>query len=106
MVSLNPPVCDFGANIVNFSLLNIDGKTVTLNDVQGPNGTLIMFICNHCPYVKAITERLVEDVKELQNQGIGVAAIMSNAAEMVEADSFENMQIFAKINGFIRTHHR
>jgi len=100
MVSLNPPVCDFGANIVNFSLLNIDGKTVTLNDVQGPNGTLIMFICNHCPYVKAITERLVEDVIELQNQGIGVAAIMSNAAEMVEADSFENMQIFAKINGF------
>jgi len=100
MVSLNPPVCDFGAAIIDFSLPNIDGRTVTLKDVQGPNGTLIMFICNHCPYVKAITDRLVEDVIELQGQGIGVTAIMSNAQEMVEADSFENMQIFAKTNGF------
>jgi len=100
MVSLNPPVCDFDADIVDFCLKNIDGKTVTLADVQGANGTLIMFICNHCPYVKAISRRLVEDVAELQENGIGVAAIMSNASELVEADSFENMKIFADVNGF------
>ena len=95
MVSTETPICDFGWKAVDFNLQGVDGKTYSLADVAGPNGTLVMFICNHCPYVKAIADRLVRDVKELQDLGIGVIAIMSNDPTDYPADSFENMKIVA-----------
>ena len=94
------PICNFGWQAPDFELKGIDGKSRTLKDISGAKGTLLMFICNHCPYVKAVITRLLEDARVLQEEGIGVAAIMSNATEQVEADSFENMQIFAETHGF------
>ena len=90
-----PPVCDFGWKARDFSLLGIDGKTHTLESVRGANGTLVMFICNHCPYVKSVIGRIVRDVQDLQNAGIGAVAIMSNDVEAYPEDSFENMKSFA-----------
>ena len=96
MVSLETPVCDFGRPAVDFSLPGIDGKKYTLKDCAGENGLLVMFICNHCPYVKAIRERLVRDTKELRDKhGINSVAIMSNDPSLYEEDSFENMQKIA-----------
>jgi peroxiredoxin len=92
MVSLETPVCDFDADAIDFSLPGVDGKTWTLQACQGENGLLVMFICNHCPYVKAIRERLVRDTKELQKHGINSVAIMSNDPALYEEDSFENMK--------------
>jgi len=100
MVSLQTPICDFGWKAIDFSLQGVDGKTWTLADVGGRNGTLIIFICNHCPYVKAILDRLVRDVKELQDRGIGVIAIMSNDPTDHPEDSFKNMKIVAETNSF------
>lgn len=100
MVAMETPVCQFGWQAVDFSLPGVDGKTHTLQDVRGPNGTLIMFICNHCPYVKAVVDRLVDDVKQLQAKGIGAAAIMPNDTVNYPGDSFENMQVFARDHGF------
>ena len=94
------PICNFGWKAVSFELSGVDGNSYDLASVRGSKGTLLMFICNHCPYVKAIITRLVEDVKVLQNEGIGVAAIMPNATELVEADSVDNMKIFAETHGF------
>ena len=96
MVSLNPPVCDFGQAAIDFSLPGVDGETWTLQQCTGPNGLLVMFICNHCPYVKAIRERLVRDCKELQQHGISSVAIMSNDPKDYPEDSFENMQKIAQ----------
>ena len=84
----------------SFTLKNIDGSMVSLDDVKGENGTVIMFICNHCPYVKAIIDRLVETCKTLQNMGVGCVAIMPNDTENYPADNFENMQKFAKEHSF------
>ena len=95
-----PPICDFGWQAVDFALEGVDGKTYRLDDVRGPNGTLVMFICNHCPYVKAVIGRLVRDVTELQALGIGAIAIMPNDTEAYPADSFENMKAFAAGHGF------
>lgn len=95
-----PPVCDFGWQAQTFSLPGTDGRTWTLDDVRGERGTLVMFICNHCPYVKSIVDRIVRDAKDLQGLGIGVAAICSNDATAYPADSFENMAGFARENGF------
>ena len=92
MVSLETPVCDFGLAASDFSLPGVDGKTWTLADCKGEKGLLIMFICNHCPYVKAIRERIVRDCKLLKEQGINSVAIMSNDAFLYEEDSFENMK--------------
>ena len=92
MVSLETPVCDFGAPAVDFELPGIDGKNWTLKDCAGENGLLVMFICNHCPYVKAIRERLVRDTRELLEHGINSVAIMANDPSQYEEDSFENMQ--------------
>jgi len=100
MVSLETPICDFGWKAPEFSLPATDGKTYSLADVQGPNGTLVMFICNHCPYVKAIADRLVRDTKALQEKGIGVIAIMSNDPADYEEDSFENMKKVAEAQGY------
>ncbi len=100
MVSLETPICDFGWKAVNFSLEGVDGETYGLEDVRGPNGLLVMFICNHCPYVKAILDRLVRDVSELQDKGIGVIAVMSNDPTDYPEDSFDNMKTVAQANGF------
>ena len=96
MVSLQTPVCDFGKPAIDFSLPGVDGKTWALQDCKGPNGLLVMFICNHCPYVKAVRERIVRDTRELLDYGIKSVAIMSNDPALYEEDSFENMQRVAK----------
>ena len=92
MVSLETPVCDFGAPAIDFELPGIDGKNWTLKDCAGEKGLLVMFICNHCPYVKAIRERLVRDTKALLDYGINSVAIMANDPAQYEEDSFENMK--------------
>jgi len=98
-MAAQPPVCDFGWRAVDFSLEGIDGQTYTLERVRGPNGTLVMFICNHCPYVKSVIGRIVREVAALQAHGIGAIAIMSNDTEAYPEDSFENMQAFAAEHG-------
>lgn len=100
MVRMETPVCDFGWKAVDFSLPGVDGKTYTLKDVAGPNGLLVMFICNHCPYVKAVIERIVRDVKELKSLGIGAVAIMANDPAEYPEDSFDNMKAVAERLGF------
>ena len=96
MVSLETPVCDFGLAAPNFSLPGVDGKTWTLQDCAGEKGLLVMFICNHCPYVKAVRERIVRDTRELMEHGINSVAIMSNDPSLYEEDSFENMKKIAE----------
>lgn len=96
MVSLQTPICDFGWPAPDFKLRGVDGKTYSLADVRGPNGTLVMFICNHCPYVKAIRPRLVRDLKELKAMGVNAIAIMSNDPTDYPEDGFEHMQAVAK----------
>lgn len=96
----HPPICDFGWKARDFSLPGTDGRTWTLQDVQGERGTLIIFICNHCPYVKSIIDRIVRDISELQGHGIGVAAICSNDETTHPDDSFDKMKVFAEANGF------
>ena len=95
MVSLTTPVCDFGWKAPDFDLPGVDGKRYRLADVKGPNGLLIMFICNHCPYVKAVRSRIVRDAKELLQQGIHCVAISANDATTFPEDSFEDMQRIA-----------
>jgi len=92
MVSLQTPICNFGSKAVDFDLPGIDGKRYRLASAAGKNGLLVMFICNHCPYVKAIRERLVRDTLELQQFGINSIAIMSNDPAEYEEDSFDNMK--------------
>ncbi len=92
MVSLQTPVCEFGRPAVDFALPGVDGKVWTLDDCRGEKGTLVMFICNHCPYVKAIRDRLVRDTRELLEHGVKSVAIMSNDPSLYEEDSFENMK--------------
>ncbi|MEL7117357.1 MAG: thioredoxin family protein [Pseudomonadota bacterium] len=91
MALMKPPVCDFGTPAPEFTLPATDGKTYTRDDVAGPNGMLIIFMCNHCPYVKAIFDRLTRDARDLQALGIGVAGISANDAESYPDDSFDNM---------------
>ncbi|MFN0195007.1 MAG: thioredoxin family protein [Aestuariivirga sp.] len=95
-----PPVCDFGWKAVDFTLPGTDGRTYALRDVAGPNGTLIAFICNHCPYVKAIIGKLVRDAAELKELGIGTVAISSNDDVAYPQDGFEPMKDFARQHGF------
>jgi peroxiredoxin len=94
------PICDFGKKAVPFKLKSTEGKIISLEDLKGENGTLIMFICNHCPYVKAITKDIVEDCNELKKLGINSIAISSNDPTNYPEDSFENMIEFAKKNEF------
>lgn len=93
-------ICNFGWKARNFELKGVDGKTYSLADVRGPKGSLVVFICNHCPYVRSAIGRLVEEVKALKAIGIGTIAINSNDAESYPEDSFENMKAFAKEHGF------
>ena len=94
------PICDFGWKAPDFNLPGTDGKTCSLGDIAGPNGTLVMFICNHCPYVMAIIDRLVRDAKELQDHGIGIVAISSNDVENYPEDSFDLMKLLAEDQNF------
>ncbi len=96
MTLLETPVCDFGRKAHDFNLVNINGKTMNLDDCRGENGLLIMFISNHCPYVKAIQTQLVKDTRLLREYGINSVAIMPNDTESYPEDSFENMQRVAK----------
>ncbi|MCP4933499.1 MAG: thioredoxin family protein [bacterium] len=99
-MSVKTPICDFGWSAPEFSLPATDGKTYTLEDLKGENGLLIMFICNHCPYVKSVIDRIVRDAIELQGLGIHTVAICANDANDYPEDSFENMAVFAKQHGF------
>ncbi len=95
-----PPICEFGWKAVDFELDGVDGKSYGLQDIRGPKGTLIMFICNHCPYVRSIVDRIVRDAKDLEAEGIRSIAIMSNDTEAYPDDSFDNMKSFAERHGF------
>lgn len=92
MASIKTPVCEYGLPAIDFSLKGIDGQIWTLEKCQGPKGIVVMFICNHCPYVKAIQDKLVRDTLELRDHGIFSVAIMSNNADDYPEDSFENMK--------------
>ena len=100
MALLETPICNFGERARDFTLISTANKKVSLNDVKGKNGTLIMFICNHCPYVKAVISSIVQDVNFLEGEGIKSAAIMSNDVNEYSEDSFENMISFAKQHNF------
>ena len=97
---IQTPICDFGQKAHDFQLKSTDNKIISLDDVKGENGTLIMFICNHCPYVKAVTKDIVEDCKKLKDLGVNSVAICANDAENYPEDSFDNMILFAKKNQF------
>ena len=94
------PICDFGKKALPFELKSTDNKIISLEDIKGENGTLIMFICNHCPYVKAITKEMVEDCAELKKIGVNSVAICSNDSVNYPEDSFENMIKFSNENKF------
>jgi peroxiredoxin len=99
-MAVHTPICDFGWPAPDFSLPGTDGRIWTLADVRGPRATLIVFICNHCPYVKAVIDRLVRDAHALLDQGVGIAAICSNDPVQYPDDSFENMKRMAETHGF------
>tara|TARA_Y100001970_G_scaffold288908_1_gene417654 strand:+ start:807 stop:1361 length:555 start_codon:yes stop_codon:yes gene_type:complete len=100
MTLTKTPICNFGEKAKDFNLKSVENKQISLNDIRGKNGTLIMFICNHCPYVKAVIKDLVDDVKFLDKLGIKSVAIMSNDVKNYPEDSFENMISFSKLNNF------
>ena len=105
MALTKTPICDFGKKAEDFKLKSIDNKFISLDDVKGTNGTLVMFICNHCPYVKAIVKDLVEDCKNLKSEGVNSVAIMSNDTKNYPEDSFDKMILFAKNNNFGELHY-
>lgn len=99
MALIQPPVCDFDLPAPDFALPGVDGRVWTRDQCLGTNGLLVMFICNHCPYVQAIRERIVRDALELLPLGIKSVAIMPNDTVNYPEDSFENMrQIAARFN--------
>ena len=100
MALTKTPICNFGEKAKDFNLKSIENKQLSLKNVRGENGTLIMFICNHCPYVKAIIKDLVDDVKFLENLGIKSVGIMSNDVKNYPDDSFENMISFSRLHEF------
>ena len=100
MVSLKTPVCEFGKPAPDFALPGVDGRTWSRDECMGEKGLLVMFICNHCPYVKAVIERIVRDARDLAELGIGCVAIMSNDPTDYPDDSFENMRRIADVYDF------
>ena len=100
MTLTKTPICNFGEKAKDFNLLSTENKKISLNEVKGENGTLIMFICNHCPYVKAVIKVIVQDAKFLETLGIKSVAIMSNDVKKYPEDSFENMLSFSKDHNF------
>ncbi|MEZ5922656.1 MAG: thioredoxin family protein [Parvularculaceae bacterium] len=99
-MAVTTPIPDLGATAPDFSLKGVDGKTYRFADIRGTNATLVMFICNHCPYVKTIIDRLAGHVAQLQSEGVGAVAIMSNDVETYPDDSFDNMKRFAAAHRF------
>ena len=97
---IQTPICDFGQKAHDFKLKSTDNKIISLNDIQGENGTLIMFICNHCPYVIAVIKDIVEDCKNFKELGIKAVAICSNDSINYPDDSFDKMIKFYKDHGF------
>ncbi len=100
MARMETPVCDFDSPALDFALRGVDGRIWTLQECRGERGLLVMFLCNHCPYVKAIRSRLVRDTRELLEHGIKSVAIMSNDPTDYAEDSFENMQRTAEEYAF------
>ena len=100
MALTKTPICDFNLSAIDFKLKSVENTVLSLNDIKGENGTLIMFICNHCPYVKAIIKDLVEDCEKLKNFGINSVAIMSNDTINYPDDSYENMIKFSAKHKF------
>ena len=100
MALTKTPICDYGKKAHNFELKSTNNEIISLNKIKGPNGTLVAFICNHCPYVKAIIKDLTKDCNELKKDGINSVAIMSNDTKNYPEDSFENMIKFADNNNF------
>ena len=100
MAAATPPICNFDWPAPDFTLPATDGRSLSLDAIKGENGVLIMFICNHCPFVRSISDKLASEGGALMELGIGVAAICSNDATSHPADSFENMAIFAEENKF------
>ena len=96
MVSLETPICEFGWDAVDFNLKGVDGHNYSLADVRGERGLLIMFICNHCPYVKAVLDRIIRDVSDLEKYGIKSIAMMVNDTIEVPEDSFANMKALSE----------
>jgi peroxiredoxin len=99
-MNTDPQELALGARAPEFSLLAVDGRTYAFDDIAGRNGTVVMFICNHCPYVKAVADRIVRDMRDLREHGIGAIAISSNDATGYPEDSFENMKAFAGAHRF------
>lgn len=95
MPALDSTICDFGWRAVDFRLPGVDGRTWSLAEAAGPRGTLVAFICNHCPYVRATIDRLTADCRLLADEGIGAIAIMPNDTDRYPEDGFEAMQRFA-----------
>ena len=100
MVATQTPVCDSGWQAPDFELTGVDGKLCKLSDLRGPKGTLVMFICNHCPYVKSVLERIIRDCRELRDHGVTSVAIMSNDPTDYAEDSFDNMRRIAEEKDF------
>ncbi len=99
-MAATPPVCQFDWPAPGFLLPATDGRSLSLRDVAGARGPLIMFICNHCRYVKSVLDRIIRDARDLQAIGIGVAAISSNDAIAYPADSFDRMRELARARAF------
>ncbi len=97
---IKTPICDFGKSAKNFELKSVSNETIKLDDIRGKNGSLIMFICNHCPYVKAVIKDIVEDCKNLEKFGIKSVAICSNDSINYPEDSFDKMIEFSKKYNF------
>lgn len=100
MALMHTPVCEFGLACPDFELPAVDGRNYRQQDCMGPKGLLVMFICNHCPYVKAIQQRLVADAQRLMELGVGVVAISANDPRDYPEDGFDNMRQVAKDHGY------
>ena len=92
MVRTETPICEFNLPAIDFNLKGVDEQYYDLNSLRGSNGLLIMFICNHCPYVKSIISRIIRDTEELKQFGVNSVGIMSNDPNEYEEDSFDNMK--------------
>jgi peroxiredoxin len=99
-MAATPPVCDFGWPAVDATLPGVDGKDYSIFGAAGPNGLVVAFICNHCPYVKAVIARIVRDAADLKAEGVGFVAVNSNDAASYPEDSFDKMKAFAEAHGF------
>ena len=99
-MAVSPPVCDFGWKAPDFTLPGTDGRDWSLGQIAGPKGALVMFLCNHCPYVQAVLDRILRDARDLQALGIGVVAISSNDAAAYPEDSFDKMRELARAKEF------